>query len=120
MGIIARYVRWLGHNAGGSLPPVDVLAGLLAEDSGRSAADGSAVDTSGDVLVFVPPQWLGDWDTGHPLPPGYQYVWRAPRTSLQPLDGPPRSSPYRPPALPPAAIGSSSTRRRPTARARRG
>ncbi|HEU5438712.1 MAG TPA: hypothetical protein VFU88_05440 [Ktedonobacterales bacterium] len=118
MGIIARYVRWLGHDAGGSLPPVDVLAGLLAEGSGRSANDGRA-DSSGGVLVFVPPQWLGDWESGHPLPPGYQYVWRAPRACLQPLDGPPRSSPYRPPALPPAAIGSS-TRRRAPARARRG
>lgn len=118
MGIIARYVRWLGHDANGSLPPVDVLAGLLAEGRGRHATS-AAVERDGEVLVFVPPQWLGDWETGRPLPPGYQYVWRAPRACLQPLDGPPRSSPYRPPVLPPAAIGSA-TRRRTPARARHG
>jgi len=125
MGIIARYVRWLGHDAGGRLPPVDVLVGLLTEETGRQPApSGSAADREmldGEALVFVPPQWLGDWETGYALPPGYQYLWRAPRDRLQRLDGPPRSSPYRPPALPPAATGSAARRRRrPTSAARGG
>src|SRR6187551_1460261 len=29
MSIIRHYLRWLGHDAGGALPPEDVLAGIL-------------------------------------------------------------------------------------------
>lgn len=121
MGIIRGYVYWRGHDAGGTLPPVDVLAGLLAEDAVR-AGMGLAVDTArteGDeLLVHVPPQWLGDWETGHPLAPGYQYLWRVPRDRLRPLDGVPRSTPYRPPSLPPAATGARVGPRRPRRPAR--
>lgn len=114
MGIIRGYVYWRGHDAGGTLPPVDVLAGLLAEDAAREGMAGAARceraarDNVADdeLLVQVPPQWLGDWETGHPLAPGYQYIWRVPRGRLSPLDGAPRSTPYRPPALPPAATGA--------------
>ncbi|MFI5272717.1 MAG: hypothetical protein ACHQ4H_06755, partial [Ktedonobacterales bacterium] len=86
MGIIVRYVRWLGHDAGGTLPPVDVLAGLLAgdgRDGARPLALGAEVGGAETARVFVPPQWLGDWETGRALPPGYQYVWYAPRDTLR-------------------------------------
>lgn len=116
MGIIRGYVYWRGHDAGGTLPPVDVLAGLLAEDAAREgmaaaarcerAARSDGADTDEELLVQVPPQWLGDWETGFPLAPGYQYIWRVPRDRLSPLDGAPRSMPYRPLELPPAATGA--------------
>src|SRR5262249_48692777 len=103
-------------DAGGTLPPVDVLAGLLAQDAARGgvalARDAARAEEE-DLLVHVPPQWLGDWETGHPLAPGYQYLWRGPPARLGPLDGVPRSTPYRPLELPPAATGARlGTRRR--------
>lgn len=134
MSIYRGYVYWRGHDAGGTLPPVDVLAGLLAGDAARAGAGVGAVaapggcrardaradaDAAEGLLVHVPPQWLGDWETGHPLAPGYQYLWRVPRDRLSPLDSAPRSTPYRPPALPPAATGARpSSRRRPARRDR--
>lgn len=121
MGIYRGYVYWRGHDAGGTLPPVDVLAGLLAEDAARVGAALAAHAVWGaedELLVHVPPQWLGDWETGHPLAPGYQYLWRVPRDRLSPLDGAPRSTPYRPLTLPPAATGARPVARRPRRPAR--
>lgn len=118
MSIFRGYVYWRGHDAGGTLPPVDVLAGLLADDAAHTRP-GLAAPREGELLVHVPPQWYGDWETGHPLAPGYQYIWSAPRERLTPLDGSPRSTPYRPPVLPPSATGTSVRRRwRPARRER--
>ncbi len=118
MGIYRGYVYWRGHDAGGTLPPVDVLAGLLAEDVAQ-ARPGQVAPREGEMLVHVPPQWYGDWEPGHPLAPGYQYIWSAPREQLTPLDGSPRSMPYRPLELPPAATGARPRGRRRPAPARR-
>lgn len=112
MGIYRGYVYWRGHDAGGMLPPVDVLAGLLADDAARASAECAARGEDEALLVHVPPQWLGDWETGHPLAPGYQYIWRVPRDRLSPLDDAPHSTPYRPPELPLAATGARPGPRR--------
>jgi hypothetical protein len=117
MGIFRGYVYWRGHDAGGTLPPVDVLAGLLAEDAAH-ARPGMAAPREGELLVHVPPQWHGDWETGHPLAPGYQYIWSAPRNRLVPIDGTACSLPYRPLELPPSATGARPrSRRQPSRRA---
>jgi len=110
MSIIIEYLRWQGHDAGGALPPEDVLVGILAEGAWTlpSAWPPLAPD---ETLVYVPPQWIGDWETGHRLAPGYQHVWRVPRASLCPSLSHTRFGPYRPGALPPSATG-------PTARSR--
>jgi hypothetical protein len=110
MGIIERYVLWRGHDAGGMLPPVDVLAGVMKDADARRLEGGTRKD-EGDTLVFVPPQWIGDWETGFRLAPAYQHVWRAPGQQLVALPDPPRDAPYRPAELPPAARGLYSISR---------
>lgn len=106
MGIIRRYVRWVGHDAGGTLPPLTVCAGVV-EDGG---ARGEAAPGTGELLVYVPPQWIGDWETGRPLPPGYQYLWRAPERALLATADLPADATYRPAELPPTARGPSFKR----------
>lgn len=125
MSVIVRYVYWTSHDAGGTLPPVDVMAGVLARSAWRPLATWQPVEEH-ETLVVVPPQWIGDWEEGHPLAPGYQHVWRVAVDRLAPLPDTPRYGPYRPPTLPESATGprgSSSFRRnarRRNAEARRG
>lgn len=109
MGIIARSVCWIGHDAGGTLPPLDVVAGVLV--AGVSLPPTAAESLREDeVLVVVPPQWVGDWTTGHRLAPGYQHVWRAPISRLHPLPAVPHVGPYRPAVLPISATGPRTRR----------
>ena len=104
MGIIARYISWRGHDAGGALPPVDVLAGVVTPGAWNPPASWPP-PTEHEILVYVPPQWIGDWETGRRLAPGYQHVWPAPRANLHPLPSDPAHSPYRPATLPEIATG---------------
>ncbi len=110
MSIITEYLRWQGHDAGGVLPPENVLVGVLTEGAWMLPPSWPPLAPD-ETLVYVPPQWIGDWETGHRLAPGYQHVWRVPRASLCPPLSRPRFGPYRPSALPPSATG-------PTARSR--
>jgi hypothetical protein len=110
MSIIRQYRRWLGHDAGGALPSEDVLVGILSDGAWPLPPTWPPLEP-GETLVYVPPQWIGDWETGHLLAPGYQHVWRVPLASLCPPLASPRFGPYRPSALPPSATG-------PTARTR--
>ena len=106
MGRIREYVRWKHHTAGGVLPPEHVVAGILHEEP-----DGTAPRQREEVAVVVPPQWIGDWESGHPLAPAYQQVWQVPQHELSaPTDGA-ANSPYRPADLPPAACGPTQRRR---------
>lgn len=115
MGIITRYVCWCGHDAGGTLPPVDVVAGILAPGACPSLpgvpCDDDDDDDDDELLVVVPPQWVGDWTTGHRLAPGYQHVWRVPASRLRPLPATPRFGSYRPAVLPVSATGPKRARR---------
>lgn len=111
MGIISRYVYWMGHDAGGTLPPVDVVAGVLAPGACPPLACVLA-EHSDELLVVVPPQWVGDWTTGHRLAPCYQHVWRVPASCLHPLPTTPRFGPYRPAVLPVSAAGPRTRRAR--------
>ncbi len=104
MGVIVRYVYWTSHDAGGTLPPVDVVAGVLTRAAWRPLASWPPLDEH-ETLVVVPPQWIGDWEEGRPLAPGYQHVWRVALDRLEPLPEQPRHSPYRPPTLPASATG---------------
>lgn len=110
MGIITRYVCWVGHDAGGMLPPVDVVAGILAPGVCPSLP-AAPCDDDDELLVVVPPQWIGDWTTGYRLAPGYQHVWRVPASRLRPRPATPRFGPYRPAVLPVTASGPRRTRR---------
>ncbi len=108
--IITEYLRWLGHDAGGALLPEDVLVGILTEGVWRQPPNWPPLEP-GETLVYVPPQWIGDWETGHRLAPGYQHVWRVPRASLTSLSSPlscPHFGPYRPNSLPPSATGPTA------------
>jgi hypothetical protein len=107
VGIITRYVCWRGHDAGGALRPVDVLAGVLAPGAWRPPASWPA-PAANEMLVYVPPQWIGDWETGYRLAPGYQHVWSAPCASLHSLPPEPLHGPYRPATLPDIATGPRS------------
>jgi hypothetical protein len=69
LGIIVRYLCWPGHDAGGTLPPEDVLAGILAVGTWPLPVGWPPLDPE-ETLVYVPPQWIGDWETGHRLAPG--------------------------------------------------
>lgn len=109
MGIIARYVCWIGHDAGGVLPPVDVVAGVLVPDQYHLPFAAEPPDDD-HVLVVVPPQWIGDWTTGGRLAPGYQHVWRVSVTRLFPLPAVPRLGSYRPDVLPISATGPRTRR----------
>jgi hypothetical protein len=115
MSIITQYVRWPGHDAGGALPPEDVLVGILADDAWQLPPTWPPLEPD-ETLVYVPPQWIGDWETGHRLAPGYQHVWRVPRASLCPPLSRPSFGPYRPSALPRSATGPTSRTRWPRSR----
>lgn len=110
VSIITRYLLWPGHDAGGTLPPEDVLVGVLAGDAWTLPPDWPPLEP-GETLVYVPPQWIGDWQTGRRLAPGYQHVWRVPLAALRPLPPHPHTSPYRPDALPDTATGPTVRRR---------
>ncbi|HEY7343493.1 MAG TPA: hypothetical protein VH591_21670 [Ktedonobacterales bacterium] len=110
MSIITHYLTWPGHDAGGALPPEDVLVGILTDDAWQMPPTWPPLEP-GETLVYVPPQWIGDWETGHRLAPGYQHVWRVPRASLCPPLSSPRFGPYRPGALPPSATGPAARSR---------
>jgi len=107
VSIISRYMCWLGHDAGGTLLPEDVLVGILNEGVWPLPSSWLPLEPS-ETLVYVPPQWIGDWETGHRLAPGYQHVWRVPLVSLCPAASRPLLGPYRPSALPPSATGPNT------------
>jgi hypothetical protein len=107
VSIVTRYLGWLGHDAGGTLPPEDVLVGILADGVWRLPPHWPPLAPD-ETLVYVPPQWIGDWETGHRLAPGYQHVWRVPLVSLCPALPCPRHGPYRPSALPASATGPTA------------
>jgi hypothetical protein len=107
--LIERYVVWAGHTAGGTLPPEDVLAGVLRAERLRTAADLPPLEPD-ETLVLVPPQWIGDWESGYRLAPGYQHLWRVPLAALRPPPDPPLHQPYRPAELPLTARGPSLRR----------
>jgi hypothetical protein len=107
MSIISCYLRWPGHDAGGTLPPEDVLVGILTDGAWELPPSWPPL-APGETLVYVPPQWIGDWETGHRLAPVYQYVWRVPLASLCPPLAHPRFGPYRPSTLPPSATGPTA------------
>ncbi len=77
MGRIFEYVLWRGHDCDGTMPALDVLAGVLAASTPMLADD--------EVMVVVPPQWLGDWAEGVRLAPCYQHLWRVSLSHLYPL-----------------------------------
>ncbi|HEV8192054.1 MAG TPA: hypothetical protein VGP82_11305 [Ktedonobacterales bacterium] len=104
LSIITRYMRWPGHDAGGTLSPEDVLVGILNDGVWHLPSSWLPL-APGETLVYVPPQWIGDWETGHRLAPGYQHVWRVPLASLCPALCRPLLGPYRPSTLPPSAAG---------------
>jgi hypothetical protein len=83
---------------------MDVLAGVLAADTWPLPPEWPPLDDD-EALVVVPPQWLGGWEVGCRLPPGYQHVWRVRLDRLRPVCEAPRSCPYRPLELPPSATG---------------
>lgn len=116
MSIIVRYACWPGHDAGATLPPEDVLVGILAAGAWPLPKEWAPLEP-GETLVYVPPQWIGDWETGRRLAPGYQHVWRVPLTALCPLPPHPRFGPYRPATLPDSATGPISRFSRPKRRA---
>lgn len=109
MGIITRYILWIGHDAGGTLPPLDVVAGILDPDAQRVPAWWAPLG-QGESLVLVPAQWIGDWETGHTLAPAYQYLWRVQQRYLRLLPCIPEGTPYRPHRLPASATGPRSPR----------
>ncbi len=108
MGIIARYVRWTSHDAGGTLPPLDVVAGIVQPDTRRMPAWWPPLGVD-EAMVLVPAQWIGEWDSGHTLAPAYQYLWRVPRSQLRSLPALPQHAPYRPDRLPASATGPRQT-----------
>lgn len=107
MSIVTRYLRWLGHDAGGALPPEDVLVGILTDGVWQLPPNWPPLEP-GETLVYVPPQWIGDWESGHRLAPGYQHVWRVPLASLCPPLSCPHCGPYRPSSLPASATGTTA------------
>jgi hypothetical protein len=111
MSIITHYVLWVGHDAAGTLPPVDVVAGIVRPGSWRMPAWWSplAVD---ETVVFVPTQWIGEWDSGHTLAPAYQYLWRVSWEHLHTLSSSSQHAPYRPERLPETASGPRKARSR--------
>ena len=111
MSIITHYVLWKGHDAAGTLPPVDVVAGIVRPGAWRMPAWWPPL-AAGETVVFVPAQWIGDWDSGHTLAPAYQYLWRVSVERLHALSLPPGHSSYRPESLPETAAGPRKVRSR--------
>lgn len=104
MRLIVATRCWTEHDADGMLPPVDVLVGVLARDAARLARWWADVAPE-EALVLVPPQWIGDWESGHALAPGYQHIWRVPLVRLHPVPRDIPHGPYRPATLPASATG---------------
>jgi hypothetical protein len=109
MGIITHYMLWIGHDAGGTLPPLDVVAGILEPDVRRLPAWWPPLGQS-ESVVLVPAQWIGDWESGHSLAPAYQYLWRVRHRELRSLPCLPHGTLYRPQRLPASATGPRSSR----------
>src|SRR5258706_4707434 len=100
MGSIFEYVLWRGHDCDGTMPALDVLAGVLAASAPTLADD--------EVMVVVPPQWLGDLAEGGRLPPGFQQFWAGSPDPPHPPPPPP-TRPPNPPPPPPARRHGSTT-----------
>jgi hypothetical protein len=111
MSIITHYVRWIGHDAAGTLPAVDVVAGVVRPGAWRLPAWWSPLSPD-EALVLVPSQWIGEWEGGHRLAPAYQYLWRVRASQLHPQFGSSIHESYRPGRLPESASGPRPTRRR--------
>jgi len=111
MSIITRYVRWIGHDAAGTLPPVDVVAGIVRPGAWRMPAWWPPLAPD-ETLVFVPAQWIGEWENGHTLAPAYQYLWRVSQARLRSLPGTPIDTSYRPAHLPESPFGPRLSRKR--------
>lgn len=109
MSGIMRRVRWVGHDAEGEARPETVCAGVLSVGSRHVPPHLLPLD-SNEVIVIVPPQWIGDWEDGHPLAPVYQHVWRVAVSALERLPDEPEYWSYRPEALPASATGPRPTR----------
>ena len=106
---IVRRMRWVGHDAAGEARPETVCAGVLS--AGARAIPPHLLPLGPDeVIVIVPPQWIGGWDDGHPLAPVYQHLWQVPVSALEPLPDEPEDWPYRPETLPATATGPRPTR----------
>jgi hypothetical protein len=107
---ILRRVRWHRHDANGTLPPESVRAGVLRADAPQ-IPDRLLPLGVDEVIVLVPPQWIGDWNDGHALAPAYQQLWRVARSELDdgPMDETP-CPPYRPESLPLSATGPRPSR----------
>jgi hypothetical protein len=110
MSIITHYVLWIGHDAAGTLPPVDVVAGVVRPGSRRLPVWWPPV-AADETVVFVPAQWIGEWDDGYTLAPAYQYLWRVSMERLQTISSSTGHSPYRPERLPETAAGPRKARR---------
>lgn len=109
MSGILRRVRWVGHDAGGEAPPETVCAGVLSAGSRRIPRHLLPLGPD-EMIVVVPPQWIGGWEDGHPLAPVYQHVWRAPGSALERLPDEPECWSYRPETLPASATGPRPSR----------
>ena len=110
MSIITHYVRWIGHDAAGTLPPVDVVAGVVRPGAIRLPGWCSPL-ASDEALVLVPAQWIGEWEGGHRLAPAYQYLWRVRESRLRPQSSSPIHDSYRPGRLPESASGPRRSHR---------
>ena len=102
MSGIVRRVRWVNHDAAGEARPETVCAGVLSEASPHFPRRLLPLGPD-EVIVIVPPQWIGGWEDGHPLAPVYQHLWRVPVSALEPLPDEPLHWPYRPETLPATA-----------------
>jgi hypothetical protein len=109
VGIVIRYMLWIGHDAEGTLPPLDVVAGIVKTQATRLPTWWPPLGPD-EILVLVPAQWIGEWESGHSLAPAYQHLWRAPQADLHALPSTPTHISYRPNRLPESASGPRLSR----------
>ena len=109
MSGIVRRVRWMRHDAGGEAPPEIVCAGVLNPASPQIPSHLLPLGND-EVIVVVPPQWIGGWEDGHSLAPIYQHLWRVAIYELDRLPDEPEYWSYRPETLPQSAIGPRPSR----------
>jgi hypothetical protein len=109
VGVVIRYMLWNGHDAAGTLPPLDVVAGILKPESVRLPTWWPPLGPD-ELLVLVPAQWIGEWESGHSLAPAYQHLWHAPKSDLHTLPSTPLHVSYRPNRLPDSASGPRLSR----------